>query len=112
MHLAPRRDLEVRREDPGFVRVHRGLELVQRPREVVAVVVEADVRVLAREVSAALPGREDLIGPGENPFGGLAGERVAPELPWGHGVRPEARVCVPHLLEVPDDPTLIPRGPM
>src|SRR3989475_2775880 len=112
VHLAPISDFEVQREDPSFVCSHGGPKFVRRPGEVIAIVVEADVRVLTRKVSAALAVREDLFRPREDSFGGLAVERVAGELPRVNVVRQEACVVVQHLLEVRHDPPRIRRVSM
>src|SRR5437899_2675090 len=62
--------------------------------------------------TAALAVRENLFRPGEDPFGGLAVERVAGELPRVNVVRQEACVVVQHLLEVRHDPPRIRRVSM
>src|SRR5438128_10847436 len=102
----------MQREDPSFVRGHRGLEFVRGPCEVIAIVVEADVRILTRKVSAALAVREDLFRPREDAFGGIAVEWGTGELPRVNVVRQEARVVVRHLLELRHDPSRIRPVPM
>ena len=109
VHLAAVPDLVVQLEDPRFVRIDRGVQLLARPGEVIAVVIQADVRVLAGIVAAAFAVREDLVGPGEEPFRRLAVSRVAGELPCMDVIRQEARVVVQHLLEMGHDPLRVRR---
>src|SRR3989442_11201398 len=103
MHLAPISDFEVQREDPSLVCGHRGLEFVRGPCEVIAIVVEADVRILTPKVSAALAVRENLLGPREDAFGCLAVERVPGTMPPLKAARHTTRGVLQHPLQVAHD---------
>src|SRR2546430_11104661 len=95
-----------------FFWVHRRLQFLEGPGEVVAIVVETDVRVLARVIAAAGAVGKDFFGPGQDSFRRVSIDRVLRELPRMNVVREESRVVVEHLLEVRDDPPRVRRVPM
>jgi len=71
-HLAPFADVEIRNEGLRLVRAKGGSEFFEGPREVVAVIIESNVGVLARVVPAPVAVGENFVKPCEDSLGGRA----------------------------------------
>ncbi len=103
MHLARGADVVIGRDCLQFVGREHRRGLVPGPREVVPVVVEPDISVLAGAISTRVV-RKHLSNPGDDPPGHIA---VLVLSEQGVGVQihlEKLRVVVRHLLEMGDDP--------
>ena len=111
MHLALRFNVVVKGGNARLRPVERGVQFVQRPGEVIAVVVKVDVRVLAG-VKAGLGMRQHVFKEAENSQGDFAKEFVAGNLIGAQVISQQAGVVVRHLLEVGHNPALVHRVAM
>ena len=84
MHLAPLVDVVVERQDALVVAVEDLLELFHRPGEVVPVVMEAHIGVLARVEAARRRVARHLVDPMDDSLGHLLEEWLAGHLPGLH----------------------------
>ena len=108
MHLALRFHIETQLSDARFFGRKRGAKFVQRPGEIIAVVIERVVRVLACvEAAIFLDPRVRLIHPRDNAFGDLTEERIAGNLPTMNVILEQLRIVVGHLLEVRHEPAFV-----
>ena len=82
---------------------------VQRPGEIIAVVVERLVGVLARVKSAARLVREHGIRPIDDAFGDFAKKRIARDLIAVQKILQQFRIVVRHFLEMRHAPALVHR---
>ncbi len=74
VHLSLRLDVVVQFHDARFGRRQSGLQFAQRPGEVIAVVVERNVGVLAGVKSTVRLVGQNFVDPADDAFGGLRGE--------------------------------------
>ena len=107
VHVAEFADVPVARGHRQLVRVQNGARLIERPRKVVAVVVEIDIRILRSIEAAALAIGHHRIEPRNNLLGCLAEIRPHEALVAVHIVAQQLGVVVEHLFEVRHHPALI-----
>ena len=112
MHVADFADVVVSRGDLEFVGVEHRAGLVQRPREVVAVIVHRVVGVLRSVEAAALAVAQPFVHPANDVSRHRRKERNARRLVGVHVVLQQLGVVVRHLLEVRHHPALVDRVAM
>ena len=109
VHFAARLHVVVNFDRARFLgREHRA-HFVERPGEIVAVVIERLIGVLAAVKSAALLIRENFVDPSNDSFGGFAEERVVRHLIAVQIIFQQLGIVVRHFLEVRDAPALVNR---
>ena len=105
-----------RRSSSSMTRVlHRrksGAKFVERPGEIVAVVVERIVGVLAGVKAALALVGERFVDPVDDAFGGFAQERIQRDLPAVQIISQQLRIVVRHFLEVRNEPSFVHRVAM
>ena len=94
------------RGDFGLLTAEDGLQFIERPREVVAVIVQAVVGVLAG-VESSLGIGKDLFDKGKDAQGDLAEEFLLGYLIPAQVVHQQAGIVIGHFLEVGDDPAFV-----
>ena len=109
MHLAARFDVVAKLNDARFFRREHSAHFVLRPGEIIAIVVERLVGVLAGVETAARLVREHRIRPIDDPFGDLAKQRLARDLKAVQKIFQQLRIIVRHFLEMRHAPALIHR---
>ncbi len=109
MHFAARADVVIRLGDARFIRGEHGAHFELRPGEIVAVVVERLVRVLAGEEAAARWIGKDFTDPGDDAFGGFAKQRFTRHLKSVEIIPQKFGIVVGHFLEMRDAPALVDR---
>ena len=102
-------DVVVQLDRSGFFRSQHCADFAERPGEVVAVVVEGIVGILAGIKTATLLVRENFVHPGDDAFGGFPQERIARNAPGVQVVSQQLGIVVGHFLEVRDEPALVDR---
>src|SRR5271157_1040562 len=108
MHLTLRFNVIVKGGNARLRPLEHRVQLFQSPSEVIAVVVQVDVRVLAR-VKAGRRVRQHVFKESENSQGNFPKEGVAGNLVGAQVISQKAGVVVRHFLEVGHDPALVHR---
>ena len=107
VHLAVRLDVVVQLHHPRFLGGEDGAQLLPGPGEVVAVVVEGDIGVLAGVEAATRLVGEHFVDPVKDALGGLAEKRIVGDLPAVQIVAQQLGIVVAHLFEVRHEPALV-----
>ena len=80
VHLANFADVVVKRDDLELLLIENRLGFVASPREVIAIVVEADVGILRSVETAVLAIAEPVVHPANDVAGDVCEERIAGDL--------------------------------
>ena len=109
VHLAVRFDVIAKLNDARLFGREDRAHFVQRPGEIIAVVVERLVGVLARVETAARLIRKHGIRPIDDAFGDFAKKRLARDLVAVQKILQQLRIVVRHFLEMRHAPALVHR---
>src|SRR5208337_2277340 len=107
MHLAQLANIPILRGEIQLSGVENGAGLFERPRKVVAIVVEANIGILGGEESAALAVGHGRVEPRYDLSRGFEEVLAYIALEAMNVVAQKLRVVVEHLLEVRNDPALV-----
>src|SRR6266481_2302914 len=100
-------DVVVQLHDAGLFRKERRAEFFEGPGEIIAVVIEGIISVLAGVEAAVFLVGQDVVNPANDAFGGFAQEGILRGLPDVEIILQELGIVVGHFFEVGDEPTLI-----
>ena len=107
VHLAIRLHVVVQFDDASFGLRQHVAEFVQRPGEIVAVIVERNIGILAGVKSAVGLIGQNFIDPADDAFGGFSQNGVLGNLPAVDIILQQLRIVVAHFFEVRNQPALI-----
>src|SRR6266850_2714746 len=100
-------DVVVHLHDVGLFRKERRAEFFEGPGEIIAVVIEGIISVLAGVEAAVFLVGQDVVNPANDAFGGFAQEGILRGLPDVEIILQELGIVVGHFLEVGDEPAFI-----
>jgi hypothetical protein len=109
MHLAARLHVVINLDRMRFIAHKHSANFVQRPSEIVAVVLERLIGILTGVEPAALAVRKDICNPLNDPFGRLAEQGVSRHLIAMQEILQQLRIVVRHFLEVRHAPAFVHR---
>ena len=108
LHLADRFDVVVQLDGQRLVRRQRRPHLVLRPGEIIPVILQRNVRILARIEAAAAGGLgEHGIRPPDDAFHCLPEQRIARDLPRVQVIQQQRRIVIAHFFEMRHAPALV-----
>ena len=109
MHFSALADVIVQFRRAGLVRGKHSAQLRLRPGEIIAVVVQSLVSILAGVESATRLIGQHLVHPRNNPFRRFAEKRLARHLIAVQKILQQLRIVVGHFFEVRHAPAFVHR---